>query len=258
MQEQLKAKNFEEVEKTADAILQMMGVSASPSAQSSESKPQQTPPSNLPSSSPSDDLTKRLTEKVGRVKEGVQKWTASGRDTTDIQRAMVEKFKPLMEAGKIVEAEAKLDRLLEQLNKDAKSTESPTASTAPTPSAYPAKASKAESEALKPDKFGIVGGFGLLTQKSVQEELKLSDDQIKKFEVVQAKLRESYQELRDLDPEERARKLAQASVEGERGITETLKPEQIKRFKEISLQQDGPLLSVAAKDGGGGRCLEAH
>ena len=39
------------------------------------------------------------------------------------------------------------------------------------------------------------------------------------------------------------------SVEGEHGISETLKPGQIKRFKEISLQQDGPLLSVMAKDG---------
>jgi len=36
MQEQIKAKNFEEVEKTADAILEMMGVSTPPSAQISE------------------------------------------------------------------------------------------------------------------------------------------------------------------------------------------------------------------------------
>ena len=33
---------------------------------------------------------------------------------------MEEKFKPLMDAGKLVEAEAELDRLLEQLNSDAK------------------------------------------------------------------------------------------------------------------------------------------
>jgi len=67
-----------------------------------------------------EDTRKRLTDKVERVKEGAQKWAASGRDPSDIGRSMEEKFKPLMDAGKPVEAEAELDRLLEQLNRDAK------------------------------------------------------------------------------------------------------------------------------------------
>ena len=52
--------------------------------------------------------------------QGVKKWTAGGRDPSAVAKAMEEKFKPLMDAGKVVEAEAELDRLLEYLNKNAK------------------------------------------------------------------------------------------------------------------------------------------
>jgi hypothetical protein len=58
---------------------------------------------------------KRLTEKVARVKEGVQKWAARGRDPSAILKTMGEKVKPLLDAGKVTEAEAELDRVLEQL-----------------------------------------------------------------------------------------------------------------------------------------------
>lgn len=67
-----------------------------------------------------EDARKRLTEKVERIKEGAQKMAESGRDPSDILKAMEEKFKPLMETGKAIEAEAVLDRVLEQLAKDAK------------------------------------------------------------------------------------------------------------------------------------------
>ena len=67
-----------------------------------------------------EDTRKRLTEKVERVKEGAQKMAESGRDPSDILKAMEEKFKPLMEAGKVIEAEAQLDRVLEQLTKETK------------------------------------------------------------------------------------------------------------------------------------------
>jgi hypothetical protein len=43
-----------------------------------------------------------------------------GRDPSEILKTMEEKFKPLIEAGKVIEAEAALDRVLEQLAKDAK------------------------------------------------------------------------------------------------------------------------------------------
>ena len=116
MQEQLKARNLDEVEKTADSILKMMGVNAAAGAQGDEPKPQQTPPS----SPPSDDPTVRLTEKIGRVKEGLQTWVASGRNPSAIVKTMQETIKPLLDGGKAIEAEAELDRVLEQLKPEAK------------------------------------------------------------------------------------------------------------------------------------------
>ena len=93
----LKAKNFEEAEKTADSILKMMGASAEPPAVSAEA------------------VGKRISGKVERVKEGLQKWAASGHDPSAILKTMQEKVGPLLDAGKPLEAEAELDRVLEQL-----------------------------------------------------------------------------------------------------------------------------------------------
>lgn len=66
------------------------------------------------------EMVKRLSERVEQVKAGAQKWVASGRDPSGIAKAMDEKVKPLIDAGKVIEAEAELDRLLEQLKTDAK------------------------------------------------------------------------------------------------------------------------------------------
>jgi Spy/CpxP family protein refolding chaperone len=63
---------------------------------------------------------KRLTAKVESVQEGTQRWAAAGRDPSAIGQAMEEKVKPLLDSGKIIEAEAELDRLLEQLKADSK------------------------------------------------------------------------------------------------------------------------------------------
>jgi Spy/CpxP family protein refolding chaperone len=63
---------------------------------------------------------KRLADKMERVKAGAQDWASSGRDPTPVLRAMEEKFKPLIEAGKVIEAEAELDRALDQLKQEAK------------------------------------------------------------------------------------------------------------------------------------------
>jgi len=67
-----------------------------------------------------EDAQRRLSEKVERVKAGAQKWAESGRDPSEIARAMEEKFKPLIDGGKIIEAEAEVDRILEQLNQGTK------------------------------------------------------------------------------------------------------------------------------------------
>ena len=66
------------------------------------------------------DTQKRLTEKVQRVTQAVQKMADSGRDPSAILKTMEEKVGPLLQSGKVVEAEAELDRVLELLKQDAK------------------------------------------------------------------------------------------------------------------------------------------
>jgi Spy/CpxP family protein refolding chaperone len=67
-----------------------------------------------------EEAGKRISSKVERVKEGAQKWADSGRDPSPIAQAMEENFRPLMEADKVFEAEAELDRVLQLLAKDTK------------------------------------------------------------------------------------------------------------------------------------------
>ncbi len=88
------------------------------------------------------------------------------------------------------------------------------------------------------------GGFGgsplfLLAQKSVQDELKLSEDQVKKVKDLSDKQRGSFQGLRDLSPEERQKKMQEARKANDKAVADILKAEQLKRLKQISLQQRG-------------------
>jgi len=70
---------------------------------------------DAPSDQPDEATIKRLTEKVEHISAGARKWAESGRDPSDIRDAMEKKFKPLMGAGKLIEAEAELDRMLKTL-----------------------------------------------------------------------------------------------------------------------------------------------
>ena len=67
-----------------------------------------------------EEAGKRISAKVERVKAGAQKWADSGRDPSSIAQAREGKFKPLMEADKVFEAEAVLDRQLDLLAKGTK------------------------------------------------------------------------------------------------------------------------------------------
>jgi Spy/CpxP family protein refolding chaperone len=89
---------------------------------------------------------------------------------------------------------------------------------------------------------GMFGGGSpamLLTQKSVQEELKLTPEQVKKVEAFAAKQRETFQGLRDLDQDARREKMQQLAKEGEQTVKDTLNADQQKRLRQISLQQQG-------------------
>ena len=99
--------------------------------------------------------------------------------------------------------------------------------------------------------FGGGGGFGgpgfLLMNPSVQKELKLSDDQVKKItettESIRDKHRDEFEALGKLEGDERREKSDElrkkVSDETQKALAEILKPEQSKRLKEIQLQQEG-------------------
>jgi eukaryotic-like serine/threonine-protein kinase len=80
----------------------------------------------------------------------------------------------------------------------------------------------------------------LLQQESVQKDLKLSDSQVKKVQELGEKMREKFEELRDLEPEERGKKMRELTAENDKAIANILKPEQEKRLHQIAYQQQGP------------------
>jgi len=91
------------------------------------------------------------------------------------------------------------------------------------------------------------GGAALLSNKSVQKELKVTDEQAEKLNTLasemRAKQREEFQNLGDLSQEERREKMQELArsraAELAKGMGGILKPEQIKRFEQIQLQQSG-------------------
>jgi hypothetical protein len=62
----------------------------------------------------------RIRRKMETLQAGFRRWQNAGGDPSAIAKTMEEKFKPLLETGKLIEAEAELDRALEQLKQDAK------------------------------------------------------------------------------------------------------------------------------------------
>ena len=103
------------------------------------------------------------------------------------------------------------------------------------------------SQAQAPGR-GMGGARGnLLGNKSVQKELKLSDAQIEKADKLAQEMgesmREKFQELRELDPEEGRAKMAtlqkEMAAKVQKAADEVLQPEQAKRFQQISLQAQG-------------------
>ncbi len=87
--------------------------------------------------------------------------------------------------------------------------------------------------------FGFGGPLMLLGQKSVQDELKLTEDQIKKITDLNAKQRELFQGLRDLDRQEAAKKIEEVNKANDKALGEILKADQLKRVKQISWQRAG-------------------
>jgi len=92
--------------------------------------------------------------------------------------------------------------------------------------------------------MGMMGGSPIMmfTNPSVQKELKFTEEQTGKAQAAMTEIREAHQEemqgLRDLEPAERATKMAalNKTIAAEAIKALSLKEEQVKRFKQISLQ----------------------
>src|SRR5260370_5432539 len=85
----------------------------------------------------------------------------------------------------------------------------------------------------------------LLAKTSVEEELKMTEDQVAKVEKLNTTLREKYaDDLKDKD--KRAETMKKMSEERTKALADVLKPEQTKRVKQIEIQLGG--LNALAKE----------
>src|SRR5262245_16628710 len=101
----------------------------------------------------------------------------------------------------------------------------------------------AQRQPRQPRQPGGFGGFNLLSNKSVQEELKITDDQKKKLEEVNKKVADIRTEkMKDLSQEDRRNFekrrpiLAEIRKETEKLEAGVLTTDQAKRYKQIQLQ----------------------
>ena len=93
------------------------------------------------------------------------------------------------------------------------------------------------------------GGFGgggptqLINSKTVLADIKATEEQVTKLKEwakdYQTKQFESFKDFKDLSKEERTEKMAAMTADAWKQIGEVLKPEQVKRLKQIELQTAG-------------------
>ncbi len=88
-----------------------------------------------------------------------------------------------------------------------------------------------------------MGGMGLTSMPEVQKELKLTPDQVKKIEAMgearRAKMQQSMGDFRSMSPEEREKRMDTMRKEVEKELSGILKPDQMKRFRQLDLQRAG-------------------
>ena len=79
----------------------------------------------------------------------------------------------------------------------------------------------------------------VLSEESVQKDLKLTSQQVKRVAEEFKKLREKTEELQDLEKDERSKKMQELIKEADKTVADILSPSQLKRFKQINLQTQG-------------------
>jgi hypothetical protein len=90
-----------------------------------------------------------------------------------------------------------------------------------------------------------VGAKFLLFNKSVQDELKLTPDQLNKLradaETVLGGFKDQLTRLKEMETQARAKIMSMVNDKTTKIVTTVLDKEQVKRLREIDLQQRGPL-----------------
>jgi len=85
---------------------------------------------------------------------------------------------------------------------------------------------------------GGPGPSALVKMPEVQKELKMDDGQVALVNAIQIE-RPNFQDLQALSPEERTQKLADMRKDEEKKVDDVLKPDQIKRLKQLEIQAAG-------------------
>jgi hypothetical protein len=109
--------------------------------------------------------------------------------------------------------------------------------------AVAAPATQAQQRGQRGPGGGRMSAVFLLGQKSVQDDLKLSQEQVSQVTQLAQKQTAAFIEARKLEGDERQKKIQELTQANERALADVLKPDQLKRLKQIALQvalQRGP------------------
>ena len=216
----LKAKNFEEVEKTADAILKLMGVSAEvPLPDIPEEA--RTKPEAL-------SLQERLPLKLQKIQKELPAW-AEKTGNKEKATSLMQKLDEQLKAKNFEEAEKSADSILKMVGGSAQ-----------------AAAQDIPEEARKKLRHELGGSF-LVTRDMVQEELKLTPGQKERLEhrlrELIPDLMQSFQKLESMKPEERKKEFRAYRPSAQEKLAAVLKEilnePQRKRLRELVLQREG-------------------
>jgi Spy/CpxP family protein refolding chaperone len=108
------------------------------------------------------------------------------------------------------------------------------------------------SPAMAQGRGGFGGGLMLYTNPGIQKELKFSEAQTTKVADVVKDLREKYQDKlqaarESQDRDEMMKLQREQTADAKKLMADILKPEQVKRFDQISLQQRGAMAFADAE-----------
>jgi len=169
----------------------------------------------------------RVAAKIEHVVQIMQEWAESGRDPSEIGRAMEENVKPLLESGKFVEAEPALDRVLEQLGVAGKST------------APPDNAAGNVPEEMRNKLSHNLGSYFLLFREKVLQELRVTTEQKEKLDQHLRELLPEASQVLEKSKAEREKYNQKTHAEMAAVLKDILNEGQRTRLHQLELQKDG-------------------